>query len=178
MVEVKEIGAARISQACERLASEIATAHATTDNLVVVGVTNGGIPFGKRLAAETSAKIGREIPFGQVNCTFHRDDIGTNPIPEPKERTSISFDVSGATVILADDVIFSGRSIRAAINELFDTGRPARVELAVLCDRGGRRLPIQPDYLGFTETIDPDQKVRAELDPEHPDRDRLVIVQP
>lgn len=179
MVEVKEIGAAQISQAFERLASEIAAAHASTDKLVVVGVTNGGIPFGKRLAAEASAQLGRKIPFGQVNATFHRDDIGTNPIPLPKERTSIpNDDINGATVILADDVIFSGRTIRAAINELFDAGRPDKVELAILCDRGNRKLPMQPEYLGFAETTDPHQKVRAELDPENPDRDRLVIVEP
>ncbi|WOO43469.1 bifunctional pyr operon transcriptional regulator/uracil phosphoribosyltransferase PyrR [Rubellicoccus peritrichatus] len=179
MVEVKEIGAAQISQAFERLASEIAAAHASTDKLVIVGVTNGGIPFGKRLATATSSQIGRDIPFGQINATFHRDDIATKPIPGIKERTSIPLeDMNGATVILADDVIFSGRTIRAAINELFDNGRPDKVELAILCDRGNRKLPIQPEYLGFTEMTDPSQKVRAELDPENPDSDRLVIVEP
>ncbi len=178
MTEIREIDAQAIAQACERLASELAAAHTGTEKLMVVGVANGGIVLGQRLANTLGKELGRELPLGQVNITFHRDDIGTNPIPEEKQSTHIPVDVTGYTVILVDDVIASGRTIRAALNELFDSGRPARVELAVLCDRGGRKLPVQPDYLGFVEEADSDHKVRVTLDLEHPERDRLVVLQP
>lgn len=178
MTEIREIDAEAIAQACVRLTSELAVAHAGTEKLMVVGVANGGIVLGQRLAAMLGKELGRELPFGQVNITFHRDYIGTNPIPEEKQRTFIPGDITGYTVVLTDDVIASGRTIRAALNELFDSGRPAKVELAVLCDRGRRRLPVQPDYLGFSAHAESGQKVRVTLDLEHPERDRLVVLQP
>lgn len=177
MREITEIGADTISEAYQRLAREIAAAHPDPTSLVIVGIANGGIPFAQRLAHELSTYLGAAIPNGRINITFHRDDIGTNPIPLPKSRTNIPCDVSGRTVILADDVIASGRTIRAALNELFDAGRPAKVELAILCDRGGRRLPIQPDYLGLSTQAAPGETIRAELHPDQPHADRLVIVQ-
>lgn len=178
MTELREIDAQAIGQACERLANEVAAAHAATAKLMIVGITNGGIVLGQRLARMLTFALEREVPVGQVNITFHRDDIGTNPIPEEKQPTFIPVDVTGYTVILTDDVIASGRSIRAAINEVFDNGRPAKVELVALCDRGGRRLPIQPDYLGFIEETHNDHKLRVTLSLEHPERDRLVVIQP
>lgn len=178
MTEIREIDAPAIMQACERLASEVALAHAGTERLMVVGITNGGVLLGQRLAGMIGEHLGRTLPVGQVNITFHRDDIGTNPIPKEKEGTQIPGDVTGYVVLLADDVIASGRTIRAALNELFDSGRPAKVELAVLCDRGGRKLPVQPDYLGFVEEADSSHRVRVTLDLEHPEHDRIVVLKP
>lgn len=176
MVASKQIDASEIAQACRRLASEIAAAHGETEHIYIIGITNGGIVLAQRLSTEAGSQLGRKLECGQVNATFHRDDIGTNPIPAPKERTNIPFDVTGATVIMVDDVIASGRTIRAALNELFDAGRPAKVELAVLFDAGTRKLPIVPDYLGFSEKFLGDRKVRVTLDPERPADDQIEFI--
>lgn len=170
---MKEIKAEEIAQVCRHLAAAIAAAHTPGEPLCFVGITNGGIELSRRLAQLVGEELGQPLPCGQVNATFHRDDIGTNPIPQPKERTELPFDVTGTHIILVDDVIATGRTVRAALNELFDAGRPARVELAVLCDPGGRKLPITPNYLGFADKILSARKIRVMLDPENPARDRI-----
>lgn len=178
MKEIRSIDAKAIAKACEGLSADLASVHAATEKLMVVGIANGGILLGQRLSQSLGKALGRDIPFGQVNITFHRDDIGTNPIPQEKRQTDVPGDVTDYTIVLVDDVIASGRTIRAAINELFDSGRPAKVELAVLCDRGGRKLPIQPDYLGLVEKAETGHMVRVTLDLDQPENDHIVVVQP
>jgi len=109
-----------------------------------VGIYSGGAWLAERLAA----MIPGQHRVGFVDVSYYRDDYAKSGLKGGARRTEIGFDVDGATIVLVDDVLYTGRSVRAAVNELFDFGRPARVELAVLVDRGGRELPIQPDYVG------------------------------
>jgi pyrimidine operon attenuation protein/uracil phosphoribosyltransferase len=109
-----------------------------------VGIHSGGAWVAERLAAA----IPGDHPVGYVDVSFYRDDYGTKGLKPEIKRTELPFAVEGATIVLVDDVLYTGRSVRAAINELFDFGRPDRIELAVLIDRGGRELPIEPTYAG------------------------------
>ncbi|HEY3180724.1 MAG TPA: bifunctional pyr operon transcriptional regulator/uracil phosphoribosyltransferase PyrR [Casimicrobiaceae bacterium] len=109
-----------------------------------VGIYSGGAWVAERLAA----LIPGNHPLGFIDVSYYRDDYARTGLKGGARRSALKFDVDGATIVLVDDVLFTGRSVRAAINELFDFGRPARIELAVLIDRGGRELPIEPDYVG------------------------------
>jgi pyrimidine operon attenuation protein/uracil phosphoribosyltransferase len=152
--------------------------HRTTSNLAVVGIANGGVTLARKLVQLLGLRLFRSVHLGVVNIAFHRDDLGQKPIPLNSAATDLPFDVDEATVILADDVYFSGRTARAAVNELFDQGRPARVELAILSDRGHRILPIVPDYTGFTLETTPTQRVEVHLDFEYPLRDCIRVLEP
>jgi pyrimidine operon attenuation protein/uracil phosphoribosyltransferase len=109
-----------------------------------VGIYSGGAWLAERLPA----LVPGEHPVGFIDVSFYRDDYSTTGLKGGSRRTALPFDVNGASIVLVDDVLYTGRSVRAAINELFDFGRPARIELAVLVDRGGRELPIEPTYCG------------------------------
>ena len=161
-----------INQAIERIASAIATRHATTDRLLLLGIANGGIVLAARLA-ERLKKAGLRPGTGTIDISFHRDDIGRNPIPKEFSPTIIPHDVNGATVILVDDVLYSGRTVKASLDELFDHGRPTRVELAVLVDRGGRRLPVSADYTGLTVAATEAEKIVVSFDAHKPARDSI-----
>lgn len=138
--------------------------HRRTRRLQVLGIANGGIALSQRLAARLHA-AGIRCAAGVLDTSFHRDDISINPIPRETALSVIPFDVNDATVILADNVMHSGRTLKAALDELFDHGRPAKVELAVLVDRGGRILPFAPDYVGFSLSAPDDHKVVVHLAP-------------
>ncbi|MFA5257734.1 MAG: aspartate carbamoyltransferase catalytic subunit [Opitutales bacterium] len=145
------------------------------ESFVIVGIANGGILLGRRIAALLSEMLGRDVPFGVLNAQFHRDDIGSKPIPKAFMRTDIPFDINDSTVVLVDDVVGSGRTVRAAMNEIFDHGRPAKVELAVLCDRGSRGLPVEADYVGLRVTAAQDEIVLVRLDQQNPQNDNVSI---
>ncbi len=166
-----------IDQAIELVASAIASRHEKTAHLLLLGIANGGIVLASRLV-DRLKKAGLKPGFGTIDISFHRDDIGHHPIPKEYSPTHIPHDVNGAHVILVDDVLFSGRTVKAALAELFDHGRPAAVELAVLVDRGGRRLPIAADYCGITVNAAGPQKVVVHLDPQHPAKDSITILAP
>jgi pyrimidine operon attenuation protein / uracil phosphoribosyltransferase len=174
----KTIPADEIAAAVRRLAALVTERHGTNDRLLFLGIANGGVPFCRRLVQELSVRLGRPLAFGVLNVAFQRDDIGRHPIPSIAPGTEIPGDVEGATVVLVDDVLFSGRTVRAALEEVFSHGRPSRVELAVLVDRGNRRLPIAPDYVGFVEPTSPEERVRVTIDLENPARDTVVIAAP
>lgn len=165
----KTIGSEEIQAAITRLASAISERHRATPNLLLLGIANGGVELARRLAAKTKATA------GTLDISFHRDDIGRNPIPKEFAPTHIPADVNGATVILVDDVLFSGRTGKAALDELFDHGRPAKVELAVLVDRGGRLLPIAADYVGLTLTPASEEKVVVTLEAANEAADSIRI---
>jgi pyrimidine operon attenuation protein/uracil phosphoribosyltransferase len=114
-----------------------------------VGIYSGGAWLAERLPALVPGKH----PVGFIDVSFYRDDYSRTGLKGGAKRTELPFDVDGATIVLVDDVLYTGRSVRAAINELFDFGRPARIELAVLIDRGGRELPIEPTYCGARLTV-------------------------
>jgi pyrimidine operon attenuation protein / uracil phosphoribosyltransferase len=164
-----------IHPAIERVASEIARQHATTPHLLLLGIANGGITLARRLAARLK-EAGVSAGLGTIDISFHRDDIGRHPIPKEFAPTIIPHDVNGATVILVDDVLHSGRTVKAALAELFDQGRPARVQLAVLADRGGHKLPIAADFTGLTLTATDQQKVVVTLGEKPSSSDAITVI--
>lgn len=167
----KSLPVAEIHQAIERLAGAIAAQHPETASLLLLGIANGGIELARRLAGKLSAR------HGVIDISFHRDDISRHPIPKEFVPTRIPVDVTGATVVLVDDVLFSGRTVKAALDELFDHGRPAKVELAVLIDRAaGRKLPVAADYTGTALDVAEQCKVVVKFDAEKPARDTLTIL--
>lgn len=117
-----------------------------TPQTAMVGIHTGGVWLAKRL----HAALGLQAPLGSIDVSFYRDDVGSKGLHARPKRSEIPFEVEGANILIIDDVLFTGRTTRAALNELFDYGRPARVDLAVLVDRGGRELPIAPRFCAHT----------------------------
>ena len=177
MPPAKTIGSSEINDAIEKMAGAIAEKHHTTEKLGILGLADGGIILSRRLAAAVSNTLGREIPCGVIDISFHRDDISTKPIPKASDPTTIPFDIEDATVILADDVLSTGRSLRAAINEIFDQGRPACLQAAALFDRGGRLLPLRADFAGFVEDVPESRKVYVRLAEDAAEEDEIRIAE-
>ena len=143
-----------IAKSLNRIAHEIVEGNPDLDLVALVGIHTRGVPLAQRLRSLIHEFSGKELELGSLDITFYRDDVqvraGEAPRhPQPLVRaTRLDFPVAGRTVVLVDDVLYTGRTIRAAIDALFDYGRPARVQLACLADRGHRELPIRPDYVG------------------------------
>jgi pyrimidine operon attenuation protein/uracil phosphoribosyltransferase len=143
-----------IRRTLSRIAHEIIERNDDLDTVALVGIHTRGVPIAHRLRHLIEERSGEELALGQLDITFHRDDVhvraGQPPRrPQPLAReTKLDFELEGRTVILVDDVLYTGRTIRAAIDALLEYGRPDRVQLAVLADRGHRELPIRPDYVG------------------------------
>jgi pyrimidine operon attenuation protein/uracil phosphoribosyltransferase len=147
-----------VAKGLERIAAEIAGvssgAGADLADLALVGIRRGGEPVAERLASLLRARAGGPIRVGSVDITLYRDDAAT-ALPSPRIGPSrIPFDIAGARVVLVDDVLYTGRTIRAALDAVLDYGRPRRIELAVVADRGGRELPIQADYCVAKTPVD------------------------
>jgi pyrimidine operon attenuation protein/uracil phosphoribosyltransferase len=136
-----------ISRAVTRIAHEILEANKGADNLALVGIVTRGAALAEILAAKVLEIEGAEVPVGTLDISFYRDDLAIRLSPEV-HRTDIPFDVEGRDVILVDDVLFTGRTIRAAMDAIMDYGRPCSIQLAVLVDRGHRELPIRADFVG------------------------------
>lgn len=136
-----------IQRALTRIAHEIAERNETSSEIVVVGIQRGGISLANRLSGLLGEIWKHLVPTGQLDVSMHRDDLGQRAVPNV-QPTIIPFDITGKTVVLVDDVLFSGRTIRAAMDSLNDFGRPKRIQLAVLIDRGHRELPIKADFVG------------------------------
>ncbi|MCL4183587.1 MAG: bifunctional pyr operon transcriptional regulator/uracil phosphoribosyltransferase PyrR [Burkholderiaceae bacterium] len=117
----------------------------------LIGIHSGGAWIAERLHRD----LGLARPLGTLSSAFHRDDYGRRGLPVEMKATDLPFEVNGADIVLVDDILFTGRTVRAAMNELFDYGRPARIELAVLLDRGGRELPIEARYCGAVHPLGP-----------------------
>jgi pyrimidine operon attenuation protein / uracil phosphoribosyltransferase len=163
----KTIGSRDVHAAIERLGSAITARHGRSKDLLILGIANGGIALARRLAARLGTRR-----VGDLDISFHRDDIGRHPVPKEFTPTLLPADVHGAHVLLVDDVLYTGRTVKAALDELFDHGRPARVELAVLVDRGGHRLPVVADFVGLTLPARDDEDVVVTLG-EDPALDRI-----
>jgi pyrimidine operon attenuation protein / uracil phosphoribosyltransferase len=175
----KTIGAREIHAAIERLAAAVAGRHAAGEKVLLLGIANGGVELSRRLArALARSSPGLGVTRGTLDVSFHRDDIGRHPIPKEFAPTHIPADVHGATVILVDAVLFSGRTVKAALDELFDHGRPTKVELAVLVDRGGRLLPVAADYAALTLAAGAGEKVVVHLDARDPGLDTIRVETP
>ncbi len=136
-----------LRRAVTRIAHEIVERNHGLDRVVLIGLQTGGVPLARRLAEALSRIEGVEVPTGSIDVALYRDDIGLRPV-NPEAVTDISFDLTGLTVVLVDDVLFTGRTVRAALDALNAYGRPRAVQLAVMVDRGHRELPIRPDFVG------------------------------
>ncbi|MGD0662532.1 MAG: bifunctional pyr operon transcriptional regulator/uracil phosphoribosyltransferase PyrR [Syntrophorhabdales bacterium] len=145
-----------------RIAHEILEKNQGSKNLSLIGIRTRGIFLAKRICEKISRIENREMPMGILDITMYRDDIATLKAPEVK-KTDIPFTVNGMTIVLVDDVLHTGRTTRAAIDAIMDLGRPARIQLAVLVDRGSRELPIQPDYTGIFYTAAPEEEISVKL---------------
>lgn len=156
------IDATLINRALTRIAHEILERNEKTDEVVLVGIQRGGVFLAERLSALLKTITGRAVPIGSLDISMHRDDLDQRLAPDI-HPTIIPFDVTGKTVVVVDDVLFSGRTIRAAMDALNDFGRPRKIQLAVLVDRGHRELPIKADFVGKNVQTTPAEKVVVRL---------------
>lgn len=165
---VRVMDAEGMARAIRRMAGEILERNDGARDLVIIGLQTGGVLLARELAGEVDrldadaaddAAVGREpVPVGFLDVVMHRDDVGIRPLL-PEAPTEIPVDLTGQTVVLTDDVLFTGRTVRAALDALADWGRPKAVQLAVMVDRGHRELPIAPDYVGKTVPTRRDEMV-------------------
>ena len=169
-----------LARTLARLAHELIERNDELQRLALVGIHTRGVPLAQRLRRLVAERSGVEPDLGSVDISFHRDDALVRGRSAPRHAhpvvrgTELGFSLEGRTCVLVDDVLFTGRTIRAAIEALLDYGRPDRVQLAVLVDRGHRELPIRPDYVGKNLPTSLDERVRVELE-EIDGRDRVVL---
>jgi pyrimidine operon attenuation protein/uracil phosphoribosyltransferase len=170
-----------ISRTLSRIAHEIIEANPDLGAVALVGIHTRGVPLARRLRRLIEERAGEAPQLGAVDITFHRDDVqvrgGQAPLhAQPLVRsTQLDFPLEGRTIVLVDDVLYTGRTIRAAIEALFDFGRPARVQLACLVDRGHRELPIRPDYVGKNLPTSRGERIQVEL-VEIDEVDRILLI--
>jgi len=169
-----------LARTLARLAHELIERNDELPRLALVGIHTRGVPLAQRLRGLVAERSGVEPDLGSVDISFHRDDVLVRGRSAPRHAhpvvrgTELGFSLEGRTCVLVDDVLFTGRTIRAAIEALLDYGRPDRVQLAVLVDRGHRELPIRPDYVGKNLPTSLDERVRVELE-EIDGCDRVVL---
>lgn len=137
-----------VRRALTRIAHEIIEKNKGVENIYLVGIRNRGVPLAERLVKRIKEIEGTDLPIGVVDITLYRDDLTTLAYHPVVHHTDLPFDITGKTVILVDDVLYTGRTTRAAMDAIFDMGRPSSIQLAVLVDRGHRELPIRADYVG------------------------------
>lgn len=155
---------AQMAESIAALAQSICAAHPEGSSIALAGIFTRGVPLAKRLADEI-AKLGRpRPPVGTIDITQYRDDLNTFQMVPKLEGSEIAFDLDGLDVVLCDEVIYTGRSVRAALDELYNFGRPRRVQLAVLIDRCGRELPVQPDFSALKVTLQPGERVAVRFE--------------
>jgi pyrimidine operon attenuation protein / uracil phosphoribosyltransferase len=152
-----------VRRAIWRMAHEILEANHGLDDLAVIGLQTGGVPFAEELVQALGKIDGQAPPIGTLDVAFHRDDIGLRPVL-PSAVSEIPFDLTGQIIVLVDDVLFTGRTIRAALDVVHSYGRPRAVQLAVMIDRGHRELPIRPDYVGKNLPTRRDEVVNATIE--------------
>ncbi|HKF15012.1 MAG TPA: bifunctional pyr operon transcriptional regulator/uracil phosphoribosyltransferase PyrR [Gaiellaceae bacterium] len=160
---------AAIAKSLSRIAHEVVEANPELDRVALVGIQTRGVPLAHRLRRLIEEFAGTEVDLGSLDITFYRDDVQVRGGEPPRHAqplvraTKLDFPLEGRTVVLVDDVLYTGRTIRAAIDALFDYGRPARVQLACLADRGHRELPIRPDYVGKNLPTSRNERVQVQL---------------
>jgi pyrimidine operon attenuation protein/uracil phosphoribosyltransferase len=168
---------AALDRALTRIAHEILEKNSGMADLTFVGLRTRGVTLAQRLATRVAAIEGVKPPVGALDITLYRDDLGLKAEQPVVRGTEIPFDVTGKTVILVDDVLFTGRTIRAALDAIMDLGRPRAIQLAILVDRGHRELPIRPDYVGKNLPTSRRETVAVRLK-EHDGEDRVVMEEP
>lgn len=152
-----------LGRAVRRIAHEILERHRGAENVMLVGVHTRGVPLAEEIADAIDAFEKIKVPVGELDIGLYRDDLGLRPTTR-LSRTLIPIDLTGETVILVDDVLFTGRTARSALDALLDLGRPAKIELAVMVDRGHRQLPIRADYVGKNIPTAPEDRVAVRLE--------------
>jgi pyrimidine operon attenuation protein / uracil phosphoribosyltransferase len=157
------LDAGEIRRAVSRIAHEILERNKGAGDVVLIGIAARGDDLARRLAAEILRIERVEVPVGSLDITFYRDDIGLRAEAPEVHQTHIGFDIGGKAIVLVDDVLFTGRTIRAALDALVDFGRPRSIQLAVLVDRGHRELPIRPDFVGKNVPTRRDEDVAVRL---------------
>ena len=168
------LDARAIDRTLRRMADEIVELNEGTDDLIIVGIQRRGVQLADRLVRVIEEREGVKVPRGALDITLYRDDlqtVGPRPVVGP---TDLPWEVDGKRVVIVDDVLYTGRTVRAALDELADFGRPSRIQLAVLVDRGGRELPIQPDVVGKTLDVAVGERVDvfvSELD----EKDAVIV---
>lgn len=163
-----------IQRALTRVAHEILERNKGAENLALIGIRTRGVPLAQRLIDQIQKIEGVDVPLGMLDITLYRDDVGTGKQNPVLKKTEIPFSISEKTIVLVDDVLFTGRTIRAAIDALMDFGRPAGVQLAVLIDRGHRELPIRADFVGKNLPTSLDMRVRVQL-AENDETDQVIV---
>lgn len=166
----------KIALMLKKLADQIAREVKGKKRLVLIGIRTRGAILAQRLQSLLKKRLNHSIPLGILDITLYRDDLstlGSQPVVKP---TTLPFDVTGTTVVLVDDVLFTGRTVRAALDQIVDFGRPACIKLAVLIDRGLREYPIQPDFVGTTLQASPNQLVQLHLQ-ELDGEERVIMVE-
>ncbi len=155
----------RVGRSLMRIAHEILERNRGADNLALIGIRARGVPLAERLAANLKTAGGQDVPTGSLDITLYRDDLMKHQVgPQPiLRRTDIPFSIDGRTILLVDDVLYTGRTIRAALDALIDFGRPNAIQLVVLVDRGHRELPIRADYVGRNVPTSRQQSVQVRL---------------
>ena len=175
------LDAEAISRTLSRVAHEIIERNDDLEAVALVGIQTRGVPLAQRLRQLIAERAGVELSLGRLDVTFHRDDVHVRAGRAPRRAqplvrdTKLDFDLEGMTVVLVDDVLYTGRTIRAAIDALFEFGRPQRVQLAVLADRGHRELPIRPDYVGKNLPTGLNERIQVEL-VEVDEVDRVLLI--
>jgi pyrimidine operon attenuation protein / uracil phosphoribosyltransferase len=164
-----------MARAMTRIAHEILERNKGVKDLALVGIRTGGVHLAHRLARRIQDIEGAAIPIGELDITLYRDDLALRKEQPILRRTSVPFDISGKIIVLVDDVLFTGRTIRAAMDGLIDLGRPAEIQLAVLVDRGHRQLPIKATYIGKNIPTSREENIHVLLE-EAGDDDRVVIL--
>jgi pyrimidine operon attenuation protein / uracil phosphoribosyltransferase len=166
---------AGVDRALTRIAHEILEKNRGAKDLGVIGIQRGGVHLARRLAAKIKGIEGVDVPVGSLDITMYRDDIGTRKSQPVPKTTDIPFDIQEQAIVLVDDVLYTGRTIRAAMNSIMDYGRPRRIQLAVLIDRGHRELPIRADFVGKNVPSSNREKVDVLLAEDGAD-DKVVIL--
>jgi len=166
----------RMGRSLTRIAHEIVERNRGLDRLALVGVRTRGVPIARRLALRLQEITGQEVPTGALDITLYRDDLMHNPVgPQPVVRsTDIPFSIDNRVIVLVDDVLYTGRTVRAALDELIDFGRPKSIQLVVMVDRGHRELPIKADYVGKNVPTSRSESVAVRLE-EVDGADEVVI---
>lgn len=163
MTNTKQVlGPDDVRRAVTRMAHEIIERNHGLDGVALIGLQRGGVWLAEMLGSEIE-RIDRAVPVGSIDASLYRDDIGLRPV-SPGSVSQIDFAVDGATVVLVDDVLFTGRTVKAALDAITDYGRPSAVQLAVMVDRGHRELPIRPDFVGKNLPTSTDEDVAATVD--------------
>ena len=166
-----------VSRALNRIAHEVLEKNKGVENLAIVGIRTGGAHLARRLAEKIREIEKVTLPVGILDITLYRDDLTSRKGHPTLKKTEIPFDVSGIKIVLVDDVLYTGRTIRAALDGIMDLGRPRQIQLAVLIDRGHRELPIRADYVGKNLPTAPQETVKVFLSEEE-EEDRVVLISP